>query len=76
MRRFKSLLTTLALTGALVGGGAAIATAATSSGSSTATTTSSAHTTAPQNRARPAPGKAGSGMAGHNCPNMGKAPAA
>jgi len=74
MRRFKSLLTTLALTGALVGGGAAIATAATSS-SSSSTTTSSAHSTLPQSRTRPAPGKASPGTPGHNCPNMSKAPA-
>lgn len=68
--RIKSTLTTLAVTGALVGGGAAIANAATSS--STTSTASSAPTTSTASRSgapprAPMPGN----HSGHNCPGMG-----
>ena len=63
MRMLKSTITTLLVTGALVGGGAAIANAASSSTSTTATTHS---TTTTHSRPAPAP-RSGST---HTCPNM------
>jgi hypothetical protein len=66
MRRLKPLLTTLAVTGALVGGGAAIASAATSS--STTSNTATTSTTAAPAQSQTAP--AHPGGSSHNCPNM------
>ncbi len=69
--RIKTTLTTLAVTGALVGGGAAIANAATSSSttsttsSAPATTSTTSHSSAPSRA--PMPGTHN----GHNCPGMG-----
>jgi hypothetical protein len=65
--RLKTTITTLALTGALVGGGAAVANAASSSSSGPAS-----HS-APKTTQAPAGPQKGSGpRAGHNCPGMGK----
>jgi hypothetical protein len=62
MRKLKSLVTTLLVTGALVGGGAAIANAASSS-TSTTSTTHSTKTTAPSRHTVPR-------GTTHHCPNM------
>jgi hypothetical protein len=70
MARLKPLLTTLAVTGALVGGGAAVASAATStSTTSTGSSASSGTTGSTGATGSTAPARAGSG-ASHNCPNM------
>ena len=65
MRRVKSVLMTVAATGALAGGGAAIANAATSTGTTTAAPTTTAHS------GRPAQAPAGQpANRSHHCPNM------
>lgn len=69
--RFKTVLMTLAATGALAGGGAAIASAATSSSSTTsssATSTSAHQSTTP--RPGEMPGSHPRSGSTHNCPNM------
>lgn len=76
MARLKPLLTTFAVSGALIGGGAAIANAATSTSTTAATTSNSASSGATGSTGSTAPAQAphpGSGTATggkHNCPNM------
>jgi hypothetical protein len=67
--RIRTLLTTLAATGAVAGGGAAIASAAstTSTATKAPTTTTAPGKTAPAQGARPY-GRAGGSS--KNCPNM------
>jgi hypothetical protein len=76
--RLRSTLTTLAVTGALVGGGAAIANAASgTTGSSGSTGSSGTHTTTPtptppaKGSTPTPPAKGSAPRGGHNCPNMG-----
>jgi hypothetical protein len=70
MPRIKPLVTTLAITGTLIGGGAAIASAATpnstTTSSHTGTTSSGTGTSRPS---APAHGQGGSATH-HNCPGM------
>ncbi len=74
MGRLKPLLTTLAVTGALVGGGAAIANAAsttsTTSSTSTTGTAPSTSTTGRSTAPAPPPGAHPGSGAKHNCPGM------
>jgi len=71
--RLRSTLTTLAVTGALVGGGAAIANAASgTSGSTGSTGSSGTHGTTPALKSTPTPPAKGfAPRGGHNCPHMG-----
>ena len=75
--RLRSTLTTLAVTGALVGGGAAIASAASgTTGSSGSTGSSGTHATTPAPNPNPKstptpPAKGSAPRGGHNCPHMG-----
>jgi hypothetical protein len=79
--RLRSTLTTLAVTGALVGGGAAIANAASgTTGSSGSTGSSGTHTTTPAPNPNPnpnpkstptPPAKGSAPRGGHHCTHMG-----